>query len=786
MSKPQYSDSHATSRPGVAHAAKSRVARVVGSGLCVAMLVLALTAASAMGTTGHVFASAFSGEATHALSGPKGLALNQSTGEVYVADTKNNRIEVFQASGAFVAAFGKSGTGNGEFKEPTEVAVDNSGGVTEGFVYIIDKGNSRIDELTGKGEFRASVKKSEIEAISPRGKEQFTAFKGLAVDGGGNCWVFAEEGARLLMYERPLGGTLEFKWESDRSAGGAFALASNGQFWSANGSGATRFGTAGEPLEGVGFGEEPATTGVAPSANSEELILDRGTAIVHFPAPLSASEVPTDSFGTSGGGQLGKGSQIALKAGGEGAGNIYAADTGKSVIDVYKAVTLPTAHVGGATAVGSTTATLTGSVNPEGLAVETCRVEYGTGATFTGSVPCGPAIGAGNEAVAVEAKIEGLQPATSYRFRVSATNANGVARSDRNGTFKTNAPVEAPSEVVTGVAEGVGATSAVLNGRLNPHGGAGYYFEYGEVPCGTETCGAKTPEAGPLVGSVQEAAAPTSVNGLKPDTTYYFWIVAKNGGGTVHGTQAEFKTAEVPTRFPLTVVRYGNGTVTSSPGGINCGLGGGCAAEFGRGVVTLTETPATGSEFAGWLGCKPVGEGSTCEVDMTGGREVGAVFLKAGIEGPPGEVGPQGPRGEEGRQGEPGTEGHDGREGPQGPAGPAGADGAAGPPGPAGPAGKVELVVCRTVVVKGKNVRRCVGRLVSGTSTVAVGPAHSSAVLSRHGMVFATGSASRWGGRLHLRLLPVRRLRAGAYKLTLVTGEGRNARIRAVSFWLRG
>lgn len=77
----------------------------------------------------------------------------------------------------------------------------------------------------------------------------------------------------------------------------------------------------------------------------------------------------------------------------------------------------------------------------------------------------------------------------------------------------------------------------------------------------------------------------------------------------------------------LSVVRAGtgNGTVTSSPAGINCGAD--CTETYGHGtMVALTASPAAGSTFAGWSGdCTGTG---TCNVSMTAARSVTATFTQ--------------------------------------------------------------------------------------------------------------------------------------------------------------
>jgi hypothetical protein len=71
-------------------------------------------------------------------SGPNGVAVDTS-GNVYVADTDNARVQVFTSSGSYLTQFGSGGRGNGQFQIPIGVAVDSSGKV-----YVGDTYNYRI------------------------------------------------------------------------------------------------------------------------------------------------------------------------------------------------------------------------------------------------------------------------------------------------------------------------------------------------------------------------------------------------------------------------------------------------------------------------------------------------------------------------------------------------------------------------------------------------------------------------------------------------------------------
>lgn len=74
---------------------------------------------------------------------PTGLGID-ARGRVYAADTHYSRVIVFEPDGREVARFGSFGTGPGQFRMPTDVAVDR-----DGFIYVSEYGgNDRISKFT--------------------------------------------------------------------------------------------------------------------------------------------------------------------------------------------------------------------------------------------------------------------------------------------------------------------------------------------------------------------------------------------------------------------------------------------------------------------------------------------------------------------------------------------------------------------------------------------------------------------------------------------------------------
>src|SRR5262249_4169730 len=107
------------------------------------------------------------------LNQPMGIAVDQ-LGNVWVADTINDRIEEFSNTGTYLRQFGGPGTGDGQFDRPEGVAIGQAGNV-----WVADANNSRIEEFTGTGVF---IRK--FSTLHPTG---------IAADAAGNIWMSSDQ-----------------------------------------------------------------------------------------------------------------------------------------------------------------------------------------------------------------------------------------------------------------------------------------------------------------------------------------------------------------------------------------------------------------------------------------------------------------------------------------------------------------------------------------------------------------------------------------------------------------
>jgi glucose/arabinose dehydrogenase/plastocyanin len=111
------------------------------------------------------------------LKSPEGITLDQE-GNVYVADTANNRIQVFSSNGTFISKWGGYGTRNGTLRYPEGITLDQ-----EGNVYVADTGNNRIQVFSSNGTYISKL------GTSGTIKERVVSPEGIAVDQEGNVYV---------------------------------------------------------------------------------------------------------------------------------------------------------------------------------------------------------------------------------------------------------------------------------------------------------------------------------------------------------------------------------------------------------------------------------------------------------------------------------------------------------------------------------------------------------------------------------------------------------------------
>jgi DNA-binding beta-propeller fold protein YncE len=170
------------------------------------MLVSPQSAAAADPTLVLQWGASGSGDGQFSL--PNDLAVGPG-GIVYVADSNNNRIQKFTSDGAFLSKWGTFGIGDGQFKGAEGVAPDAAGNV-----YVADFGNQRVQEFTANGAF---IRKWGTQGS---GDGQFFSPRGVAVDGAGNVLVLEFAGHRVQKFTPT--GQFVGKWGTNGTGDGQF------------------------------------------------------------------------------------------------------------------------------------------------------------------------------------------------------------------------------------------------------------------------------------------------------------------------------------------------------------------------------------------------------------------------------------------------------------------------------------------------------------------------------------------------------------------------------------
>jgi DNA-binding beta-propeller fold protein YncE len=155
-------------------------------------------------------------EVVNGLNRPTDVAIDDSSGNVYVADTGNSRIQIFSSNGTYITSWGGEGSGTGQFSYPAGLDTDNSSNV-----YVADTRNNRMQKFSSNGTYITSWGRDGSD------KGQFKYPSDLAIDPiSGNVYVADTDNHRIQIFSPS--GTYMGSW------GGEIGT-ENGQFVSPGG-----------------------------------------------------------------------------------------------------------------------------------------------------------------------------------------------------------------------------------------------------------------------------------------------------------------------------------------------------------------------------------------------------------------------------------------------------------------------------------------------------------------------------------------------------------------------
>jgi DNA-binding beta-propeller fold protein YncE len=402
---------------------------------------------------------------------PAGVAVNETTGDVYVVSAGKARVEWFNSTGtSFEGQFNGSATPAKAFLQPDAIAIDNTCRLLEqqngevltqkscesrdpsnGDVYVADTGHSVVDKFSAAGEYLGQLtgvceRREEPPPCSEGKFVPFAEIDGIAVDASGELWVATShdgaEAAASRFNDRVLNRYREtadlashagvrelpgFAADPHNDLYASFEDALDGERY------VVEFNDRGTildtrldpqaistPLEGG------ATHGIAVELTSDEAYVDDVTSVARFSPDGEAGERVSGAPLTSPGG-------VAVNST---SGQLYAVDSSAGVVDEFAVEPAGPPLILGESAanVASSTAVLQAQLDPRGSAT-TYQFEYGACATLAacpGSsyepVPASSAMaGPDFEVHPLAVTVQGLAPHTAYHFRVVAESTSPAA-----------------------------------------------------------------------------------------------------------------------------------------------------------------------------------------------------------------------------------------------------------------------------------------------------------------------------------------------------------------------
>jgi sugar lactone lactonase YvrE len=157
-----------------------------------------------------------SGTATGQFNTPVAVSVNQGTGDIYVADQGNQRVQQFDQAGTFIRAWGSNGAGNGQFLVPTAIAVNPA----TAEVWVIDSGRDDAQRFTATGTFVSKT------GSSGSGNGQFLGGSGIAIDPtGAIIYISDKDVSRIQRFDSVSVGAMSWDGAVGGAAAGSLKLA---------------------------------------------------------------------------------------------------------------------------------------------------------------------------------------------------------------------------------------------------------------------------------------------------------------------------------------------------------------------------------------------------------------------------------------------------------------------------------------------------------------------------------------------------------------------------------
>ena len=431
----------------------------------------------------------------------------------------------------------------------TQVAVDESGGSTDGDIYVTQIGDHLVDIFAPSGEFKGQI--SEYEEGGAKALENVC---GVTVDPSGNVYV-ADFSTGIHKYDPAGNNIANFSTVPLPCTLAAGAGPTSG-FLFANRLFGPLFKLDANSGE-VKYEVSKENTTVTVNPVSGQVLTATRSEVREFAASGASSATQTGSTAAA--------SPVSGVAVDATSGNLYLSREGAQSLDVFgPVVTVPDVKTEAATELTANSATLNATIAAANVPGASCHFQYTTEAAyladkaivghdgFSGaqSAPCEPAGPFSGFAVnAVSAEVSPLSPETKYEFRIVGENANGESPGEAEPFETRGKPA-----IKGGIASEVTTTTAKISGEVNPRGLASTFAVQYVTQVDFEASGyagaTTTPEesAGSGAGF---AAVSQALSGLEPGTAYHFRLIAKNEAGTATpGEDHTFTTFTVPSGLP--------------------------------------------------------------------------------------------------------------------------------------------------------------------------------------------------------------------------------------------